>query len=218
MATGAAPEGVGPAVSRRPLSVELAALQARLAGETMQLHTILEALQGRAFELLMVVLVLPFAVPVSVPGMSTPFGVTIAIIAAQLALARMPWLPGRVLRARIPAGFLTKVLAATKGVVAFLERFLRARLPVATRSRTVIALHFGGIIVAALLLAVPLPVPLTNVLPGWAILLIALGLMERDGLFIAAGHIMVLASLAYFALLGESARQTVDWLVRWLHR
>jgi hypothetical protein len=218
METGAAREAPGPAVSHRPLSVELAALQARLTGESIQLRTILDALQGRAFELLMIVLVLPFAVPVSVPGMSTPFGIAIAIVAAQLALARLPWLPRRVLEARIPAGFLGKVLAATKGVVAFLERFLRARWPAATRSRTMIALHFGGVIVAALLLAIPLPIPLTNVIPGWAILLLALGLMERDGLFIAAGHLTVVISLVYFALLGESAHQTVDWVLRWLHR
>lgn len=218
MATRAAHDVAGPAVSRRLLSVELAALQAGLAGQSVQLRTILAALQGRAFELLMIVLVLPFAVPVSVPGMSTPFGIAIAIVALQLAAARLPWLPRRVLDARIPAGFLGKVLAATKGVVAFLERFLRARAPALTRSRALVAIHLGGVTLAALLLAIPLPVPLTNVFPGWAILLLAMGLMERDGLFILAGHVAVAISVTYFIVLGASAHESFEWALRWLHR
>jgi hypothetical protein len=47
-------------------------------------------------------------------------------------------------------------------------------------------------------------------------LLLALGLMERDGLFIAAGHAVLLLSIAYFLVLGESVRQSLHWvLARW---
>ncbi len=184
----------------------------------MKLRAILAALRGRAFELLIIVLVLPFAVPVSVPGMSTPFGIAIAVVALQLAAARLPWLPRRVLDASIPAGFIGRVLGATKGVVAFLERFLRARLAVLTCSRALVAVHLCGITLAALLLAVPLPIPLTNTIPGWAILLLALGLMERDGLFIAAGHVVLAVSVVYFILLGESVRHSFDWMLHWLGR
>lgn len=218
MGTNEALESISPAVSPRPLSVELAALGVGVSGQPVQLRAILETLQGRAYELLMILLVLPFAVPVSVPGMSTPFGIAIAAIAIQLALARLPWLPRRLLDARLPAGFIGKVLAATQGVVRFLEKFLRRRLPSLTGSRRVIGLHLTSVALAALLLALPLPIPFTNMIPGWAIFLIALGLMERDGLFILAGHVVLVISLAYFAVLGESVRQSLHWALEWLAR
>lgn len=215
MATGAEPEPISPAVSPRLLSTELAALEKGLAGQPVQLRAVLEALQGRAYELLMILLVLPFAVPVSVPGMSTPFGLAIAVIALQLAAGRLPWLPRRLLEAKLPAGFIGKVLSATQGVVRFLEKFLRARVPGLTRSRTFIGVHLWAVALAALLLALPLPIPFTNMIPGWAILLIAMGLMERDGFFIVAGHGVLVASLAYFILLGGSAKQSLHWLMQW---
>lgn len=216
MATNGVPEQVSPAVSHRALSAELAHLEASLGDRPVQLRTVLETLQGRAYELLMVLLVLPFAVPVSVPGMSTPFGLAIAAIAVQLAAARLPWLPRFLLHAKMGPGFFRKVLAATRGVVRFLEKFLRPRFRGLTASRLWVGLHLGGLAVAALLLALPLPIPFTNMIPGWAILLIALGLMERDGFFIAAGHAVLVISVIYFLLLGESVRQSLNWaLQRW---
>ncbi|HVU25565.1 MAG TPA: exopolysaccharide biosynthesis protein [Opitutus sp.] len=217
MATGAAPERpAGPAVSPRPLSLELAELAARVSGGPVTLRAVLEALRGRAYELLMILFVLPFAAPVAVPGTSTPFGLAIAGIAVQLAAGRLPWLPRWVLDARLPGGFFAKVMVAARGVVKFLEKFLRARGPALTASRRIVGVHLAAIVVAALVLALPLPIPFTNTLPGWAILLLALGLMERDGLFILAGHTALALSVAYFLLLGESVRHSIHWASHWL--
>ncbi len=214
MATSAAPDP-GPAVAARPLSHELAAVEAALSAGPLSLRAVLAALQGRAYELLMVLLVLPFAVPVSVPGMSTPLGLVVAGIAVQLAFGRLPWLPRRLLDARLPDGFFGKVLAAARGVVRFLEKFLRARLPALTETRRLVGFHLFGIVVAALLLALPLLIPFTNMIPGWAILLLALGLMERDGLFLLAGHLVVWVSIGYFLLLGGAIHRSLDWLLHW---
>jgi len=48
--------------------------------------------------------------------------------------------------------------------------------------------------------AVPnvLPVPLRNMLPALAISLLALGVLERDGLRILAGMVTAAASVAFF--------------------
>ncbi|HWA84887.1 MAG TPA: exopolysaccharide biosynthesis protein [Opitutus sp.] len=212
METGAAPERTtGPAVSPRRLSAELAELTVRVSGGAVPLREVIEALRGRAYELLMILLALPFAVPVSVPGMSTPFGVAIAAIGAQLAIGRLPWLPRFVLDARLPAGFFGKVIGAARGVVAFLERFLQPRLPSLTGSRRVVGAHLAAVVVAALVLALPVPIPFTNTFPGWAILLLALGLMERDGLFILAGYAALLLSVAYLLLLGGSLWHSIHW-------
>jgi hypothetical protein len=196
--------------------VELARLRDTFADRPATLRAIITVLAGRAYELLMILFVLPFLLPVSVPGTSTPLGLTVATIAAQLAFGRLPWLPAWLLDRQLPAGFLGKVLGVTRGVVAFLERVLRPRALVLTGAKSLNALHLAVIVLAALLLALPLPVPFTNTFPGWTILLIAAGLMTRDGLFIAAGYAVMLGTLFFFYGLGEAVNQSLRAAFRWL--
>lgn len=54
----------------------------------------------------------------------------------------------------------------------------------------------------ALLLMAPFGfVPFSNTLPALAILLLAIGLMQRDGVAALLGHLMNLASIVYFGVL-----------------
>jgi len=205
-----------PAPAARPLSAELAQLQSVFADRSTTLREIVGALASRAFELLMMLLVLPFLLPMSVPGMSTPFGLAVAVIAAQLAFGRLPWLPWRLLDWPLPPGFLARVIAVTGGVVRVLERLLRARWPLVTGRAWLNGLHLLAVCLAALLLALPMPVPFTNTLPGWTVLLLAGGLMERDGLFIVAGYATMLATLVLFSLLGAAASGTLSAMWHWL--
>jgi hypothetical protein len=202
----------------RPLSVELAQLREALAEQPTTLRAIVGVLAGRAYELLMILFVLPFLVPVSVPGMSTPLGLAVAVIAMQLALGRLPWLPRRLLDRQLPAGFLTKVLGVTQGVVRLLERVLRPRWPAVTGAQWLNGLHLCVVCAAALVLALPLPIPFTNTLPGWTILLFACGLMERDGLVVIAGYAMMVATAVLFFLLGATIHETFSAAWRWLAR
>lgn len=49
-----------------------------------------------------------------------------------------------------------------------------------------------------LFLALPLPIPLTNLAAAWSILLINLGLLEEDGLFVCIGYAVAVLSLLFF--------------------
>jgi hypothetical protein len=44
-------------------------------------------------------------------------------------------------------------------------------------------------------------VPFSNTLPGIAILLLALGLLELDGMLLIAGHLMNVVTVVYFTTL-----------------
>jgi len=58
------------------------------------------------------------------------------------------------------------------------------------------------IIIAAALLMLPLGVvPLTNTLPAWAVLVLAVGMLQRDGVFVAAGYGLVVATIIWFSVL-----------------
>jgi hypothetical protein len=57
-------------------------------------------------------------------------------------------------------------------------------------------------IVAGVLLLFPLGlVPFSNTFPGIAVLLLAAGLAQRDGLFVLLGYTMVVVTIVYFCAL-----------------
>ena len=66
------------------------------------------------------------------------------------------------------------------------------------------------ILVLAVILALPLPAG--NLLPAWAIALLALGLMERDGRLVAIGIVASVVALAWIAALLVAGEQLYHWL------
>ena len=203
---------------KRPLklSAELANLRARAGERAVTLREVLYVLGSRAYLVLVVLLALPFVAPVSIPGLSTPFGLAIALIALRLSLGQRPLLSKKLQRKTLPAGFLTKLFGVAGKVLQFLEKFLRPRLTVLTDTRLLQQLHAGLMLLAAITLLLPLPIPLTNTFPAWAILLLAAGLLERDGVFILAGYVVFGAGVLYFVFLGEAAEHLVQVFLHWL--
>jgi hypothetical protein len=220
METPGAPEpihGSAPGKQSR-LSDELVRLQERFAEQAVTLGEVVQVLHGRAYLLLVILLALPFCAPVSVPGMSTPLGFVIALIALRQALGRQPWLPEWMLRKRLPPGFFRRVFLVAARVIRFLETFLRPRGAGFVDAPVLRNFHAVVMLLAACFLALPLPIPLTNTAPAWVILLIAAGLLERDGVFIAAGYAVAAASLAVVVLLGGAVHHLFDGVTRWLAR
>lgn len=198
------------------LSVELARLRDQAAERAVTLREVIYTLQGRAYLLLVLLLALPFITPIPLPGLSTPFGLAILLIAARLSLGQKPWLSMKLQRKELPAGFLRKLFAVAERVLRFLEKFLRPRLTFVTDTPLLAQLHAVLMLVAALALLLPLPIPFTNSFPAWTILLLAAGLLERDGLFILAGYLVFIAGVFYFIFLGEATATLLHELVQWL--
>ena len=207
-----------PEIRRRPrkLSEELAALHVRAGDRAVTLREVIYALRGRAYLLLIILLVLPFIQPVPLPGLSTPLGLAIVLIALRLSLGQRPWLPMKIQRIKLPAGFFGKVMAFTTRLIRFLESVLRPRWAWMTGTALLNQLHAVVVLVSALILVLPLPIPFSNVLPAWAIFLMACGLLERDGLFVFLGYVAFVIGTAYFILLGEIAQEAVEHGWEWL--
>ncbi|MDR0353493.1 MAG: exopolysaccharide biosynthesis protein [Opitutaceae bacterium] len=194
------------------LSGELARLRALFRERPVRLREIIAVLRQRAWLLVILLCALPFCVPLSVPGVSTPFGLAAALIALALARGREPKLSDKTLDRRLPPGFFGKLTGFTGGLVRWLEKWQRPRLASVMGSPALMRLHGAGLLASSLVLMLPLPVPFSNTLPAIGVLLVAGGLLERDGLCVLAGHAMFLASVLYLTLWGHAAVELVHYL------
>lgn len=205
-----------PVVPPRKLSVELEELRARLGQRPVTLREVIMQLRGRAYTLILILLALPFITPIPLPGLSTPFGLAIAFIALRLTLGQRPWLPRKLQRKQLPAGFFDRVFAVAGKVIALLESFLRPRLALISAPGPMLQLHALFILISALVLLLPLPIPFSNSFPAWTIVLLAAGMLERDGLFVLLGYLVFGLGVLYFILLGEAAQHFMTALGRWI--
>lgn len=207
---------VVPAVSARKLSDDLALILREFEVETVTLRETLAVLHGRGYVLLVMLLALPFSTPIPLPGLSTPFGFIIALIGARLALGQKPWLPQRLLDTRLPPKLFAKVFAAARVLLRGFEYFMRPRLLWVTRSTKLQQLHAVPILLNAIMLLLPLPIPFSNILPAFSILLLAAGLLERDGIFIITGYVAFVLACAFFAVVGVAGVEGFEAIRRWI--
>jgi hypothetical protein len=126
-------------------------------------------------------------------GLSTPFGLAIALVGAQLALGRQrPWLPQRARRRALSMTMLDRVLRLFAKRLRWLSRTTRRRYEKLITPRLIgLAVTFLG-----LGLALPLPIPGSNMIFLVPILIYAIALLERDGLWTALGHVGTLVDAA----------------------
>jgi len=164
--------------------------------DTISLGEFMHLLGDRAFCLAILIFSLPNSLPVpGIPGFSTITGLPITFIAMQMLVGRPTiWLPKKLAEKTFSrkslAGLLTKALPA----VVWLEKYLRPRLLPVT---SVWGERLLGFMFVVLSLIIALPIPGGNFLPGFSMSLLALGMLERDGLFLLAAITFSVASVVF---------------------
>lgn len=215
-----------PTTAPEPLSQSLVRLmESGGVQPAVTANQLLEHTEGRGSYLVMLLLALPFVAWVSVPGMSSLVGLIVGLLALRLMRNQPPRLP-RVLGDRpLSPKVRQAILRGGLKFCRLLERFVRPRRTLWMRWRAVGVLHALGILLMAVLLALPLPSPPffgSNALPSYAIILLAVSMMEADGVMIFAGYVAALVAVAYFVIFGELVRHhLVEWwglLLRLLER
>ena len=182
-----------PAEPVRKLSDVLREIDRNL-GERISLRDLIDALGDRSFVPLMILFALPNVLSF-VPGASVISGLPLMFIAVQLVLRRPSvWLPDILNDRSIDHGVFTRVISHAVPWIEWVERMARPRYwPFSHASRERI---IGA---ASLLMAIFLflPIPFANSLPAISVVMLALSLGERDGLWLAGG---ILASAVSTAL------------------
>jgi len=193
-----------------PFSDELRVLSRQFAGRPVRLSELLAATQGRGFDLLLLLLGVPFLTPVPLPGLSSLFGIVVLFIGARQTIGRRPWLPEKILHRQLPAPFIARLLAAAGRLVRWLEFLLRPRMDFLHQPGVYRRIAGTLIMLSGLLLLLPIPIPQTNTLPALTVVLLAAGAMERDGLFFLAGCAAFVVTLAWFGLLAFGGAHFLD--------
>jgi hypothetical protein len=197
-----------PAVPRR-LSDELTRLIATFAERRVTLREVMAVLHGRGPTLLLILLALPFCTPVPLPGLSTPFGLVIAVLGFRLALRQAPWLPARLLDTALPPRFFAGLLSGGRWIIRRLEWGLRPRLVVLVDAGLLHHVHGLVILVCGLLLLLPLPIPFSNALPALVVVLTSAALMERDGYCAVAALALFALTLCFFGVLAWGGAEAI---------
>jgi hypothetical protein len=147
-----------------------------------------------------IILTGPFLLPVSIPGSSIPFGLAIFLICVSIILNARMLLPSRIMNYNISKNNLEKILNGIIPIMGRIEKFINPRFLVLCSGSRVDKFNAALMGFCSLLLTLPLPVPLTDFLPAYSILFMALGSLECDGYLILIGYILTIITATYFTI------------------
>lgn len=156
-------------------------------GDRIQIGVLVRAMEHRSVGALVLILALPMVVPIPAPGISVPFGIFLMLVSTELLFARgQVWLPQRIAARSIARKDFVRFAERAVPVLRRVEQFARPRMAGFTRGWGIRIVGFTCLILATI---IALPIPMGHFLPGSVICMLAIGLIECDGLLIAIGFV-----------------------------
>lgn len=163
-------------------------------GERVSVGDIIGMLRNRSFAPLMVILAAP-NVFLFIPGSSVFTAVPLIFLAMQLLLGRKNvWLPRFVADRSIERSSFSRIVSVS---IRHVERVERLAKPRWWPTPYLLAERMIGLATLVLAVFLFLPIPFANGLPALSIIMLALGLGERDGYWLAAGLAATLISTVF---------------------
>ena len=170
----------------------------------------MQAMDARAVAALILLFALPNVVPTP-PGTSSILGLPLLYLTAQMMLGKLPWLPAIIADRSMTRSDFNSFVGRVTPLIARLERLLKPRFLFVT---SITGERIIGGICLALAIVLAMPIPLGNMLPALAISLMALGVLERDGLWVVIGAIVgVLSMIIVSGVVWALAKATIFLIV-----
>lgn len=182
-------------------------LQLEAKSGDLDLGRIFITLGEESHPILLLFLSLPYMIPVSIPGLSTPSGIIISIVAIMLYFNKPPWIPKRYQCKKISASTVTKVTIGAEKVWFRMSHLIKERWMLLFQIKFFRIINLLVFLLNAFLLSLPLPIPFSNTMPGIAIILCSLGYLEKDGFFIFLSYMWTLLVITFFASITAGLKQ-----------
>jgi hypothetical protein len=163
------------------------------SADRIPVRDLVDAMQAIGFGLVMMVFAFGIIIPLPPPFPSI-IALPLVIFSLQMVAGySSPKLPKRFSNLTVKRSVLAMLVQKSSPYIRKVEKILRPRLsfmisPTAERIIGVFTLIFSSFIV--------LPMPLSNFIPGLGILIIAFGLLGKDGLVVICGIILGIAGVA----------------------
>ncbi|MBX9616280.1 MAG: exopolysaccharide biosynthesis protein [Caulobacteraceae bacterium] len=176
--------------------------------EGLTLREIRDRLDERAFGLMILILAIPCLVP-ALYGVPQIVGIPILLLAGQMLVGREePWLPEAALRRRVSKAMLDRMADFAVKRMGWFERLSKPRLTLFTQG-----LAERAAALFMILATLTIVLPMTNTVPSVALALMSVGLIQRDGLFVAAGAAVATGWVTALLVIGVGFIVGAGWAV-----
>lgn len=200
----------GPSPQETAISDRLDQLVLEAAGEPVTLDWVLARLHERAFGLFLLFLALPCCIPF-LYGIPQIVALPMMFVSLQiLAGRRVPWLPEKLGARKVTPDGLAQLARRAGPWLRRIEALSRPRLSALTRSPADQVLGLALVLFSASILV---PLPGTNTVPGFAVVIVAMGLLERDGVLVILGTLIGTAWIATLVFAGATLASLIKaWI------
>lgn len=185
----------------------LESIQEKLNIQSWTIQELFDSLRGKGYPFLIILFSLPFCQPIQIPGFSTPFGIVLVFIGLRMIFGRRIWWPKWILKKHISPTLLRAIVKKSLVFFRLIRPLIHARLRWLCEGGFYY-LHGGFVVLMGGFLALPLPIPLSNLVAAWSLLCMGLGLIEEDGVIVSLSYLVGLIGLLVFIFL-------IDWLHHW---
>jgi hypothetical protein len=169
---------------------------------------VVAAAGSRVHGIALFLFVLPETLPLPLPSASGILGIPLLIISAHLAIfGEAAHLPQRVLDLKIPRQVFVAISKYIGPILGWLEKVSRPRWGFFVREERAM-----GILCLYLSFVLWLPLPLVNAPPAICLAAVALGIIHRDGVLIAAGLVGAVIITAALFLVADMLARVGKWM------
>ncbi len=186
----------------KTLSEKVKIIINRIPNRNLSLSEIISLLGNDGLLLFASLLSIIFLIPISIPGLSTVFGILIFFLGISNLINKSIWLPSSIKNKSFSAEKLS--IALNKGLKWFqyIEKMSKPyRLSLLISNKLASKINGFFILLGSILLMIPLGLfPFSNTLPALIIFFLSIGIIQKDGIIILLGYICVLGTFLYFGL------------------
>ena len=180
-------------------------LEALLEQDHVTIGSLTDLLDERSFAVVLMVLMLPSALPIPTGGVTHVLEVFAGLIALQMIVGRHElWIPRRLARKELGATFTGKAAPKLLRFIRWFERHARPRLARLLDRRPVVSVLGVALLVFVIGAFVAPPFSGLDTLPSLGVVVVCLGVVFADGLIVGAGLVIGVVGLVLDVLLAAT--------------
>ncbi len=169
-----------------------------IKNEHFTFYDFIEELKERSFGVLLLILAIPNAcLLASIPGISVFLGIALIFVSMQMILRRKKaFFPKFVASQKLSTKHFESIFNIFNPYLVKIEKVLKPRFALLT---SVLLERVLGVVCLIHGVLIALPIPLGNFFCGVAIVFFALGMIAKDGVFMAIGYVLSIGIFIFFA-------------------